>query len=83
METCAPAQAGTTAEEAIIQEPAEVYHATAKDYLSSHQLADFRKSPLLYNRKKQGLVPDEDRPAYVVGRAAHTLILYLPMARCR
>ena len=59
----------------LIREPAEVYHARAKDYLSSHQLADFRKCPLLFYRKRQGLIADDDRPAYLVGRAAHTLIL--------
>jgi len=47
----------------------------AKTHLSSHALADFRKCSLLYWKKKQGLVPDEDRPAYVLGRAAHVLIL--------
>ena len=52
-----------------------MYHAKAKDYLSSHQLADFRKCPLLFYRKRQGLIADGDRPAYLVGRAAHTLIL--------
>ncbi|MFQ5734291.1 MAG: PD-(D/E)XK nuclease-like domain-containing protein [Planctomycetaceae bacterium] len=52
-----------------------MYHTQAADYLSSHQLADFRKSPLLYHRKRIGLIPDQDRPAYLLGRAAHTLIL--------
>ncbi len=56
-------------------EPADVYHAKASEYLSSHQLADFRKCPLLYRRKQLGLIEDEDRPAYRLGRAAHTLIL--------
>jgi len=59
----------------IFHEPAEAYHGKAKDFLSSHQLADFRKSPLLYHRKKLGLIPDVDHPAYVIGRATHTLIL--------
>jgi hypothetical protein len=59
----------------VFQEPAETYHALAKEYLSSHQLADYRKCPLLYHRKKLGLVPDEDRPAYLIGRALHTLVL--------
>jgi hypothetical protein len=59
----------------LIHEPADEYHANAADYLSSHQLADFRKSPLLYHRKRCGLIADHDRPAYVLGRAAHTLIL--------
>jgi hypothetical protein len=59
----------------IISESSDVYHEKAKEYLSSHQLADFRKSPLLYWKKQQGLIPDEDRPAYLIGRAAHKLIL--------
>lgn len=59
----------------LVNEPADVYHASAGEYLSSHLLADFRKCPLLYHRKRCGLIPDEDRPAYLVGRAAHTVIL--------
>ncbi|MGE0609905.1 MAG: PD-(D/E)XK nuclease-like domain-containing protein [Pirellulales bacterium] len=59
----------------LIREPADVYHAKAGEFLSSHQLADFRKCPLLYHRKRRGQVPDEDRPAYLLGRAAHVLIL--------
>ena len=38
-------------------------------------MADFRRSPLLYYRKRAGLLADEDRPAFQLGRAAHTLIL--------
>lgn len=56
-------------------EPAESYHAKAKEFLSSHALANFRRCPLLYHKQKTGLIADEDRPAYLVGRAAHTLIL--------
>ena len=59
----------------VIQEPFELYRERAKEYLTSHALADFRKCPLLYQRKKQGLIPDEDRPAYLIGRALHTLVL--------
>ena len=59
----------------IIHELAAQYHAKAKEYLSSHQLGDFRKCPALYRRKKKGEVPDEDRPAYQIGRALHTLVL--------
>ena len=64
-----------TSRSVLIREPAATYHAKSKDYLSSHQLADFRKCPLLFYRKKQGLITEDDRPAYLVGRAAHTLIL--------
>lgn len=60
----------------LIQEPAEEYHAQAGAFLSSHQLADFRRCPLLYHKKELGLVEgEEDRPAYVIGRAAHVLVL--------
>lgn len=59
----------------LIDEPAEVYHAKAKGFLTSHRLADFRKCPLLYHHKQLGLVIDEDRPAYQVGHATHTMIL--------
>ena len=59
----------------LIREPADVYHAQAGKYLSSHQLAEFRRNPLLFHKKELGLVKDEDRPAYLLGRAAHALIL--------
>lgn len=60
----------------LIQEPAEAYHAKTGEYLTSHLLGDFRRCPVLYHRKRQGLVTErEDRPAYLVGRAAHSVIL--------
>jgi hypothetical protein len=59
----------------IITEPADVYHGKSRDFLSSHLLADFRKCPELFHRKQLGLIPDKDTPAYLLGRAAHTLIL--------
>ena len=60
----------------LIEESAEAYHSQSGQFLTSHLLADFRRCPLLYHRKRQGLVSDrEDCPAYLVGRAAHTVIL--------
>lgn len=59
----------------LITEPASVYHAKAKENLSSHQIADFRRCPKLYRRKQLGLVPQRDSAAYALGRAAHVLIL--------
>jgi len=56
-------------------EPAEDYHAKAREYLSSHQLLDFVKCPLLYRKKALGLIEEQDSPAYLVGRAAHVRIL--------
>ena len=38
-------------------------------------MGDFRKCPALYRKKKLGLIADEDRPAYLIGRAVHTLVL--------
>lgn len=59
----------------LLREPADVYHGKAKDFLSAHALAEFRRCPALYRKKEMGLVPDRDTTAYLVGRAAHTLIL--------
>ncbi len=61
----------------LITESSEAYHAKSRsgDFLSSHALADFRKCPQLYRRKQLGLIPDADSAAFLVGRAAHTLIL--------
>lgn len=59
----------------LIRETDEQYRQKANEFLTSHQLAEFRRCPLLYQRRKAGLVPDEDRPAYLVGRAAHVRIL--------
>ncbi len=61
--------------EVLIRESAEVYHSQASRFLSSHQLAEFRRNPLLFHKKQLGLVKDEDRPAYLIGRAAHVLVL--------
>lgn len=59
----------------VIHEPEREYHAKAKHCLSSHQLADFRKCPELLRRKRSGLIPDVESNAYLIGRAAHCLIL--------
>jgi len=59
----------------IIRESDAEYREKAKTHLTNHALADFRRCPLLYWKKKQGLIADEDRPAYLLGRAAHCLIL--------
>lgn len=59
----------------LIREPVDVYHSQRGQFLSSHQLAEFRRNCLLFRKKELGLVKDEDRPAYLIGRAAHALIL--------
>ena len=59
----------------LLREPADVYHAKARHYLSSHQLADFRRSPALYRKKQLGLIHERRSAAFLIGRATHTLIL--------
>jgi hypothetical protein len=73
--TPSPNQAAITDASVIIRESFAEYKAKSKVHLTSHQLADFRRCPLLYHKKKLGLVPDEDRPAYLIGRALHALVL--------
>ena len=57
------------------REPADEYHGKAAQFMSSHQLADFRRCPQHFRRQHLGLVPRGDSDAYRLGRAAHTLIL--------
>ncbi len=75
LESRAPAASGQANLAPLLHEPAEVYHARAGEYLSSHLLSDFRKCPQLFHQRRQGIVQDADRPAYLVGRAVHTLAL--------
>lgn len=56
-------------------EPAEFYHSQRDKYLSSHQLMDFMKCPLLYQKNQSGLIQNTETTAYLVGRAAHVRIL--------
>ncbi|GMU36594.1 MAG: PD-(D/E)XK nuclease-like domain-containing protein [Phycisphaerae bacterium] len=59
----------------LIREPADVYHSRSADHLTSHALNEFRRCPLMYRKRQMGLVPERDTTAYLIGRAAHTLIL--------
>ena len=61
----------------IIHEPADIYHARSRsgEFMSSHLLADFRESPALFRKKITGEIEQKDTPAFVLGRAAHSLIL--------
>ena len=59
----------------FIREPAEEYHAKAKDHLSSHQLLDFMKCPYLLQKKWMGSIDEKESNAYLIGRAAHVRIL--------
>lgn len=59
----------------LTHESEDVYHAKRGEYLTSHLLGDFRKCPLLHAKKANHMIPDEDRPAYLLGRAGHKRIL--------
>jgi hypothetical protein len=59
----------------LIAEPEAAYALRRKDHLTSHRLAEFRRNPLLYFRKSVGLVTEEDRPAFAIGRAIHCRVL--------
>ena len=59
----------------FIEEPAEIYHAKAKDNLSSHQLIDFIRCPYHYMKKRNGLIQESESQVFLLGRAAHSLVL--------
>lgn len=59
----------------LINEPESVYAAGRREHLSSHALHEFRRNPRLYRQKQLRLVVDEERAAFVVGRAAHCRVL--------
>lgn len=62
----------------LLTESMDHYQAQKSTHLSSHQLADFIRDPRLYRKKQLGLIAEADRPAFLLGRAAHTLILEGP-----
>jgi len=61
----------------ITHEPANEYHARSRsgEYMSSHLLAHFRESPALYYKDITGQIEKKETAAFILGRAAHCLIL--------
>lgn len=59
----------------LITEPESVYAAGRRENLSSHALHEFRRNPRLYRLKQLGLVVEEERAAFMIGRAAHCRVL--------
>lgn len=59
----------------LIQEPAATYHARRGQFLTSHQLADFRRCPQLFQWRRAELCAETDRPAFVIGQAVHCWVL--------
>jgi hypothetical protein len=66
-----PTVAGQPFTSHLTVEPEAVYATRRRDCLSSHALGEFRRNPLLFRKKQLGLVIEEERAAFVVGRAAH------------
>jgi hypothetical protein len=62
-------------EQQFSTEPMAVYRARAREHLTSHQLADFRRCPQLYQWKRDELYVEQDRPAYLIGQAVHSWAL--------
>ena len=61
----------------FIREDETAYHARSRtgQYLSSHMLAEFHRSPYRYHQKITGEIEDKDKPEYAFGRAVHKMIL--------
>ncbi len=59
----------------VVQEDEKLYRRRSRECMSSHQLRDFRKCPAYFIRKRAGLVPYFDSPAFLVGRALHCLAI--------
>lgn len=61
----------------FLRESEEVYHALSKSgqTVSSHMLAEFRKSPKMYHKMTTGQVAFADSDAFRLGRAAHKYLL--------
>lgn len=62
-------------DKATIVEPYDTYHAYRERFLTSHQLIDFARNPLLYRKQRLGLVAERDSEDFRFGRAAHVLML--------
>lgn len=59
----------------LIIEPADVYHAQSSKYMSSHGLANFRRSPREFRDLQLGIAPQPKSDAFTFGSAVHALIL--------
>jgi hypothetical protein len=59
----------------FISEPMAAYKARRAEYLTSHQLSEFRACPLLYRKSMAGLVARFFSEAFLIGAATHTLTL--------
>ena len=56
---------------ALSAEAEGVYRVGRRHHLASHALTEFARNPRLFHLKELGLITEEERAAYIVGRAAH------------
>ena len=63
-----------TRPEWLIEMPYAEYHAARATHMTSHALADFRKSPRNYRLRQLGALQAIDSPAFAAGRAFHTMM---------
>lgn len=63
--------------EHLLRIPEDEYHTATRhgEFLSSHMLAAFRRSPMFYYRKLKGYVVEKKSAAYELGTAVHKMIL--------
>lgn len=59
----------------LLTESEAQYHAQADQFLSSHQLLEFVRCPLLYHKRSLGMIEEAESTSYLIGRAAHVRIL--------
>lgn len=59
----------------FVSEPMAAYKAKRAEYLTSHQLSEYRACPLLYHKSMAGLIAAFFFEAFLVGAATHTLAL--------
>ena len=64
-----------TRPEWLIDEPAEVYHAKRRDYLTSSSLKEFRRCPAHFHAMQNGLVEPYDSAAFQMGTMVHAVVL--------
>lgn len=65
----------TTATTPIITMTADEYHEGRANYLTSHGLMDYIKSPRMHQLKSAGLLPSKSSRSFAIGTALHTLVL--------
>lgn len=59
----------------MIQMPASEYHDARSQYLTSHGLMDYIKSPRMHNLKQAGMMPEQTSKSFTIGSALHMLVL--------